>query len=241
MRQMVSIALLLLLCATLSLAQTTSTSNIPVTDKLGPETFVGYSYMQAAGMPPTVQNTAFNNNPSFGDRTGMHGMISESAFYLTRHFGITVDFSFNDRTRTFSSVTASGRTLQNSLGTRIINVLAGPQVRFPNHTRATPFARALFGIGNTRYLAAAQQEITGGFFTNVFDSSSTDFAMALGGGLDVQLNNRFGVRVFQIDYNPVFMGDRTINVAGQGGVIQTQTLESKRQDNIRLGFGLLIR
>src|SRR5436853_5647646 len=102
MRKLVLTALLLLLSAPISLAQTTSTSTIPVTDKLGPVTFIGYSYMQADGMPPTVQNTAFNNN-LFGNRTGMHGMVSETTYYLTRRFGITADFSFNQRTRSFTT------------------------------------------------------------------------------------------------------------------------------------------
>jgi hypothetical protein len=242
MCRLFSIALLLSLSATLALAQTTQTSSIPVTDKLGPITFIGYSYMQADGLPPTVQSTAFNNNGTFGDRKGLQGMVSENTYYLTKRFGITADFSFNQRTRTFTTPTAGGTgVLQNSLGTRVINILGGPQVRFPTHTRATPFVRALFGVANTRFLAAAQQTIPGGFFTNTFDTSSTDFAMALGGGLDVSLNGRIGFRVFQIDYNPVFLRDRTINITGLNGVVQTQTLESNRQDNIRIGFGVLIR
>jgi hypothetical protein len=240
MRKLFLIALLLLLTAPISFAQTTSTSTIPVTDKLGPVTFIGYSYMNAAGMPQTVQSTPFNNNSSFGDRTGMHGMVSETNYYLTRHFGITVGFSFNQRTRTITT-NSGGTVLQNSLGTRVINFLGGPQVRFPNHSRAVPFVRALFGIANTRFLAAAQQAIPGGFFTNTFDSSQTDFAMAFGGGVDVGLTGRIGLRVFQFDYNPVFLRDRSITVVGQNGVVQVQTLQSKRQDNIRLGFGVLIR
>lgn len=241
MRKLFSIALLLWLSATCSLAQSTSTSSIPVTDKLGPVTVIAYSYMQADGMPPTVQSTAFNNNGTFGDRSGLHGMDSETTYYLTRHFGITADFSYNQRTRTFTTQTAGGTVLQNSLGMRVINVLGGPQVRFPTGKRWVPFVRALFGVANTRFLAAAQQTIPGGFFTNTFDSSSTNFAMALGGGLDVGLNSRIGLRVFQVDYNPVFLGDRTINVVGLNGAVQTQTLESNRQDNIRLGVGVLIR
>lgn len=241
MRKLFFVALLLALSATLSLAQTTSTSTIPVTDKLGPITFIGYSYMQAEGLPPTVQSTPFNNT-SFSDRKGLQGMVSENTYYLTHHFGITIDFSFNQRTRTFTTPTAGGTgVLQNSLGTRVINILGGPQVRFPTHTRATPFVRALFGVANTRFLAAAQETIPGGFFTNTFDTSSTDFAMALGGGLDVSLNGRIGVRVFQIDYNPVFLRNHLINVVGQGGAVQVQTLDSNRQDNIRIGFGILIR
>ena len=241
MSKLFSIALLLSLFALVSLAQTTSTASIPVTDKLGPLTFIGYSYMSADGMPPVAQSTAFNNT-TFRDRTGMHGMISEGTYYLTRHFGITIDFSANQRTRTFTTQAAGGTVLLNSLGTRVINFLGGPQVRFPNHTRAVPFVHALFGIANTRFLATAQQTIAGGgFFTNIFDKSGTDFAMALGGGLDVGLTGRIGLRVFQIDYNPVFLRNRSINVTGQGGAVQVQTLQSNRQDNIRFGFGVLIR
>ncbi|HKC63143.1 MAG TPA: hypothetical protein VKB86_05870 [Pyrinomonadaceae bacterium] len=241
MRKLFSIALLLSLSALVSVAQTTSTSSIPVTDKLGPVTFVGYSYMQADGMPPTVQSTPFNNS-TFGERTGLHGMVSESTYYLTHHFGITADFSVNVHTRTFTTQGAGGQVLLNSLGTRVINLLGGPQVRFPNHTRAVPFVHALFGIANTRFLATAQQTIPGGgFFTNIFDKSGTDFAMALGGGLDVGLTGRIGLRIFQIDYNPVFLRDRSINVTGQNGAVQVQTLESNRQDNVRFGFGVLIR
>lgn len=241
MRNLFSIALLLSLFATISLAQTTSTSSIPVTDKLGPVTFIGYSYMSTDGLPPTTQSTPFNNN-TFRDRTGLHGMVSESTYYLTRHFGITASFSIAQRTRIFTTQAASGTVLQNSLGTRVINVLGGPQFRFPTHSRAVPFVRALFGIANTRFLATAQQTTAGGgIFTNIFDKSGTDFAMALGGGLDVGLTGRIGVRVFQIDYNPVFLRDRSINVTGQGGAVQVQTLESNRQDNIRFGFGVLIR
>ncbi|MDQ3820721.1 MAG: hypothetical protein M3362_23970, partial [Acidobacteriota bacterium] len=195
----------------------------------------------AEGMPPTVQSTPFNNS-SFGDRRGLHGMVSESTYYFTRHFGITADFSFNQRTRTFTTQPGGGTVLLNSLGIRVYNFLGGPQVRFPNHTRAVPFVHALFGVANTRFLATAQQTIAGGgFFTNIFDKSGTDFAMALGGGVDVGLNGRIGLRLFQIDYNPVFMGDRSITVTGQGGAAQVQTLKSNRQDNIRLGFGVLIR
>lgn len=240
MRKLMTIAVLLSFSALVSLAQTTtSTSSIPVTDKLGPVTFIGYSYMNGGVMPPTVQSTAFNNS-AFGDRTGMHGIASETNYYLTRHFGITVGFSFNQRTRTFTT-TSGGTVLQNSLGTRVINLLGGPQVRFPNHSRAVPFVRALFGIANTRFLAAAQQTIPGGFFTNTFDSSQTDFAMAFGGGVDVGLTGRIGLRVFQFDYNPVFLRNRTITVVGLNGATQVQTLQSNRQDNIRLGFGVLIR
>ena len=54
------------------------------------------------------------------------------------------------------------------------------------------------GIANTR----ARLE----FLTlNVTEKiSSTDFALAIGGGLDVRVSERVDLRVFQVDYNPIF-------------------------------------
>jgi opacity protein-like surface antigen len=244
MRKLFSIVMFLLLCASSSLAQTTRTGSIPTTDRLGPEVFVGYSNLQAEGLPPNTQNgqnNSFSNN-LFGSRTGLHGFDAELTYWVTPRFGLTADFSFNQRTRSFTTTTAGGTgTLQNSLDTRVINVLGGPQVRFPNQTRATPFVRALFGVANTRFEAQAEQSLAGGTATNSFTTNATDFAMALGGGLDVQLNDRVGLRVFQIDYNPVFLRNRSANVLGQAGALQPQRLESNRQDNIRLGFGITVK
>jgi|SRR5918911_2621181 opacity protein-like surface antigen len=239
-----SIVLLLLLCASQSLAQTTQTSSIPTTDTLGPEVFVGYSNLQAEGLPPNVgdnQNDSFSNN-LFGGRTGLHGFDTEFTYWVTPRFGVTADFSFNQRTQSFTTTAAGGTvTLQNSLDTRVINILGGPQVRFPNQTRVTPFVRALFGVANTRFEAEAERSVAAGTFTNSFNTNATDFAMALGGGLDLRLNDRFGLRVFQIDYNPVFLRSRSVNILGQAGAIEPRRLESHRQDNIRLGFGVTIK
>ncbi|MBV9209147.1 MAG: outer membrane beta-barrel protein [Acidobacteria bacterium] len=241
MLKLLAIGLLLSLSAAAAFAQTTRTGSIPVTDKLGPEVFVGYSNLQAEGLPSGDQNNTFSNN-LFGDRTGLHGFNSEFTYYLTRHFGLTADFSFNQRRRSFTTTVAGGTaTLQNSLDTRVVNILGGPQVRFPNQTRATPFVHALFGVANTRFEAEAEQTTAGGTFTNSFTTNATDFAMALGGGLDINVSDRVALRVFQIDYNPVFLRNRSINILGQAGAIQPQRLESNRQDNIRLSFGVTIK
>jgi opacity protein-like surface antigen len=243
MRKLFPVALFIMVCVSLSLAQTTRTSSIPTTDRLGPEVFVGYSNLQAEGLPPSTQNgqtNSFSNN-LFGNRTGLHGFDAELTYWITPRFGLTADFSFNQRTRSFTTTAAGGGTLQNSLDTRVINVLGGPQVRFPNQTRVTPFVRALFGVANTRFEAQAEQTVVGGTVTNSFSTNATDFAMALGGGLDVRLNERVGLRVFQLDYNPVFLRARSANILGQAGAIQPQRLESNRQDNIRLGFGITVK
>lgn len=131
---------------------------------------------------------------------------------------------------------------EGDIDTRVLNFLAGPQVRFPNQTRATPFLRARFGVANTRFNVSSSTQPAGGEnVTSTFSTSATDFAMALGGGPDVRVGERVALRVFQIDYNPVFLRDRSISVPGGAGAIQPTRLESNRQDNIRLGFGVTFK
>jgi hypothetical protein len=61
--------------------------------------------------------------------------------------------------------------------------------------------------------------------------------MAFGGGIDVRVNERIKVRVFQLDYAPIFSGDRTIAVGGFG-LLEPALLDTKRQDNFRFSFGI---
>jgi hypothetical protein len=72
-----------------------------------------------------------------------------------------------------------------------------------------------------------------------FEVSSTDFSAAAGGGLDVRLGEQVKLRVIQVDYAPIFLRNRSINVLGSNGVIIPATLEGKRQDNFRFGIGLV--
>jgi hypothetical protein len=47
------------------------------------------------------------------------------------------------------------------------------------------------------------------------------------------------LRVLQLDWTPVFLRDRTVQVLGTNGVIQPSTLEGQRQDNVRFSFGVV--
>jgi hypothetical protein len=134
MRRTFFLFLLVVLGAPAALAQTTV--------KTGPEVFVGYSNLQAEGVPSQElnQNNSFDDRV-FGERAGLHGVNAAVTGYLTERFGITGDFSLNQRSRNLNFTNGTG-----NIDTRVINIMGGPQVRFPNETRATPFVRALFGI-----------------------------------------------------------------------------------------------
>lgn len=197
------------------------------------EGFIGYSNLQVEGLPD-------RNNPSnaFDDdfldrRKGLHGINGSVTGYFTSYLGLTGDFSFN-RAEDREDFT----TFVNTLDTRVTYFMGGPQLKVRGDSRLQPFGRVLFGGANTRFEVNTSRAGTTGNTSN-FDVDSTDFAMAVGGGLDVRLTDRFSIRAVQIDYAPVFLRDRTLSVLGSTGAIQNFTLEGQRQDNLRFSFGIV--
>jgi opacity protein-like surface antigen len=194
--------------------------------------FIGYSNLQAEGLPN--KNDPDNVlSPEFLDRrTTLHGFNGEVTFPI-RSFGITGDFSFN---RNKQSADFAGTT--QSVRTDIMYLVAGPSFAFRNSSRFQPFVRAMAGAARTNFEVASRTEFPSGTQTDEFDTGSTDFAITLGGGVDLRVNDGLTLRVFQMDYAPVFLGDRGIRVLGQAGAIQTLDLEGQRQDHVRFSFGV---
>lgn len=145
--------------------------------------------------------------------------------YMTKRFGITGDFSAHFRNR---SEDLPGGTIL--FKARSFNYLAGPQFKFRNHTRVTPFVRVLAGVANNRF--SYQATATGASTPAVSVSVKvTDFSLAIGGGLDVRVNDRFSIRAFQLDYNPVFVRSRPeLGIDG-----------SRRLDNVRFSIGIVFK
>lgn len=164
------------------------------------EVFAGYSYervdsgivsadLLSNGVTQTTLDNPFNLNGFNVSGTG----------YLTKRLGLTADFSahFNNRNDLFDSVSARSKF-------RLVNLSGGPQFRFPNQTRFTPFARALAGISHR---TLSEDFSTADFFRD----SSTSFSLNFGGGLDYRINERFAYRFIQFDYNPIFLRSRVVN------------------------------
>lgn len=157
------------------------------------EFFAGYSVLETKyeaerPNPPQPVITFFD-----GKQT-LNGFNVSATGYLNKRFGLTGDFSAHFKTNKIAD--PLGGNIETNV--RVFNILGGPQYKFRNSNRATPFVRALAGIAITR----AELKVPS---LNSSDSaSSTDFALAIGGGLDVRVNKRFDLRVFQADYNPIF-------------------------------------
>ena len=212
MRQLLVGSVLILCCVPLAVAQSNDHSRF--------DFFAGYSilrtnYEAERGPIPTEPVITF-----FSGKQTLNGFNVSATGYLTKNFGLTGDFSGHFTTdRCCIPIPGFATT-----DIRVFNVLGGPQYSFRNNSRVTPFVRALAGVANTH----ARLEIPS--FPATETASSTDFALAIGGGVDVRVNDRVAVRVFQVDYNPIFLSSG--NELGFG---------NKRADNVRFSFGVVIK
>ena len=119
-----------------------------------------------------------------------HGWNASVTGNVTKRFGIVADFSGHYGSE------IDGPLLVNE---DAHSFLFGPRFTFRGK-RASPFVYALFGA--TRFHQSAT--VSGQRFSDV----DTGFSSALGGGLDIKLNDHVAVRAFQLDYfRPNFFGE----------------------------------
>ena len=122
----------------------------------------------------------------------MYGWNASVAVTANRWFAVVADFGGYDKNRrtdlTFGSVTSNSR---------VNTFLFGPRVSLRKNKAFTPFAHLLVGLAH----AKASADFPGIPFPDLsFSDTQNSFALATGGGLDVRLNDRFALRLMQIEY-----------------------------------------
>ncbi len=197
MKRFILVACSILCCAGWSVAQ--SHDEYPKN-----EFFAGYSYHSADINTLTI-------DPA---RTGQNGVNIAYTRNLNQNIGITGDISAHFKRD--SQQTSSGGVFERQRDQYYF--LGGVKFKPSTENRAKPFVHALLGASLFRGFTS-DRGTSGNVFT--FDDA-TSFALALGGGLDVKVNDRVSIRVIQADYTPTFFG-------------------SGRQDNIRLSFGVVFK
>src|SRR5262245_42855027 len=136
----------------------------------GADVFVGYSNLQAEGIPDRNDPGRIFSDNFFGRRTGLHGVDASITGYLTKSFGITGDFSFHRK----KDVENFGVNDRDTIDTRVFYFLGGPKLRFRNASRIDPYVHALFGGAQTRFKVTSQIPISGGSLVQSFDTKATD-------------------------------------------------------------------
>lgn len=198
------------------------------------EIFLGYANLQGEGLPDRNSVEGFFNSDFFGSRSTLHGVNASLSGFGASGLGFTGDLSFARQKRTNDAA-------NNSRETHTDYFMAGPAMKWNRGgaTRVEPFVRVMAGAARTRFEASQQLFSSSGTITRSFEVGATDFAAAVGGGMDLRLGANTKLRLIQIDYAPVFLRDRSIDILGGTGAIQPATLEKQRQDNVRFSFGLV--
>ena len=198
------------------------------------ETFIGYTNLQSEGLPNRNTPGFVFDNGFFRSRSTQHGVNLAVSGFATNWFSLTGDVSFARQNETSGNI--NGGT--DSARTDTYYFLGGPTWKLRSASRLEPFARVMAGAAHTRYRVATSTSVGGGTATTSFKAGSTDFSAAVGGGFDIRLGGRAKLRALQVDYAPIFLRDRTVDVLGSAGAIQPTTLEGQRQDNFRFSFGV---
>ena len=183
------------------------------------EVFAGYSltrtnYKVERSLPTEPVVTFFNPKQT------LNGFNASATGYLTNKIGLTGDFSAHFTTKRLTDPLGGNI----NISVNLFNIVGGPQYKFRNKSRVTPFVRSLAGVAVTR----GRLGLTRVAFSET--TSATNFALMLGGGLDVSIGKRFDLRLAQVDYNPIFL--RRGNAFGFG---------QARADNIRFSFGVVFK
>ena len=192
---------------------------------------LGYSNLQGQGLPNQNNLTGIFGSDFFNNRSTLHGFGTEVTAYPSDKFGLTGDFSFNANTA--KSQFSLG---QSSLETNVFYFMGGPSVSFGSG-KLQPFGHFLAGGAYTRFKASFEPAFLGNLASTSFKVGATDFALGIGGGLDVPLSG-FKLRVLQVDYTPIFLRDQSIGTLSGFG-LQPFNLNGNRMDNVRFTFGVV--
>lgn len=174
----------------------------------------------------------------FCQRRYFNGFDASGTYNVTKYIGIKGDVSGHFRSQDYiDRFNPPGLTQTITNQERIYQFLAGVQIKNNSTTRrAKPFAHAL--VGFARYTNRQSQDLDLLPVANfTIEDRETSFAMKLGGGIDLRAGRHFDVRVIEIDYNPIFAGNRNPRtIAGPFSVNFT----GKTAHNFTIGVGLVI-
>ena len=229
MKRFVTLATLILVSTITALAQD---------DYKRFEFFGGYSALRVDNLAGDTSSPAVDD--VLGEKQTLRGFNLAAGFNFHKYIGAKFDYSLHLREDNFSRPLGSG-----TIDTSLQNILGGIQVKNNSQDGPTfkPFGHALFGVA-VQKVDVDSAQLPALFGISDFHTNETSFAMAFGGGLDIKLNNRLDLRVVQIDWNIINRGDQQTGIVLAPTPFQTVgtpfVIPGTRQDNLRLGIGIVI-
>jgi opacity protein-like surface antigen len=174
------------------------------------EAFGGYSYLRLDQDTNAITN---------GDQD-LNGFNASVTYNFNSVLGATAEISGNF---------ANQINNQQNTDRNTYLFLVGPKFAFRGNERFTPFAHVLLGVVRQDISQASQAASGTGSF-------QTQFAMAVGGGLDVAFGDRLSLRPAQVDLILTRLNTTNAPIAQTQGLIT-----STNQYNVRISTGLVVK
>ncbi|MDT4897659.1 MAG: hypothetical protein QOH25_2736 [Acidobacteriota bacterium] len=247
-RFLLAISALLIVCAPVAFAQGSGDYNrVEVAvgySHMRGESTVGAEVLQTPGGSSTIDPCTTQGGQFFGTnfqrffcaRRGFNGFDASAVYNFSRYVGLKGNVSGHFNSETFVDGATNVETR-----TRVYNFLAGVQIKDNRKEgRALrPFAHALLGGARVSFNTRQTNQFAPPPFNDfIVSDSRMNFAMKLGGGLDVQLGRRVDLRLVEINYNPVFGGERQLT---GGPFPQTPvTAQGRTAHNFTVGIGIVL-
>jgi len=220
-----SAAVVVCLCASSAFAQSTSPAPYPRLEIFGG--FSANGSIKSDEAPGPINNfpisRSFSNGA--GGPSGFEGSITGN---FNKYLGIKGDFSMyfdsgpgHVSVQICSQGSCTTTTQDFRVNRRAYYLMFGPEIKWRNKTRVTPYAHALFGVA----VSTAEFSTASSVFTLHDSDSRTGFAAAFGGGLDIRLSKRFSIRTM-MDYTAAFLG-------------YNNESSSSRQNHVRFSIGIV--
>lgn len=132
---------------------------------------------------------AFGSIDADLDRLAAHGFGFSITGNINRYLGITGEYSYGRGNLDFQ---VGNTRIDTNVNVNLF--MAGPRLHARGE-RVTGFVHALFGGAHSSADVSAPGVSV--------SSSGTNFAMAFGGGADINVSEKFAIRIIQADYIPV--------------------------------------
>jgi opacity protein-like surface antigen len=227
MRRMALVVVLTLLCCSYAFAQSDDYKKF--------EFFGGYSLMH-------FDRATESNNANFTalleSKEVLNGFNVSATYNFHKYVGAVFDYSFHFREDEFTTAfTGPPVTVTGSVDTTLHNILGGIQVKNNAEDGPTfkPFGYGVAGIAVQKVDLESPQLFPAIGVTGI-SQNETSFALAIGGGVDIRLTDRFDLRAGKVDLNFIRRGDQQFPRAIGGPLV----LPSTTQYNVRFGVGIVI-
>jgi hypothetical protein len=208
------------------------------------ESTVGTQVIPTPGGPLTLNPCTNDGATFFGanfqkffcDRRGFNGFDASVAYNFHRYVGLKGNVSAH-----FNSAKFTDGATNRDTRARVYDFLAGVQLKDNRKEgRAVrPFAHVLLGVARVKLYARQTNQFAPPPFNDfTISDSQNDFAMKLGGGLDVRLGRRVDLRIIEVNYNPIFGGERAL--VGGPFPATPQVAKGRTAHNFTIGFGIVL-